>query len=974
MELLNCKRYMREYAAQHMENGIEWKEVMNNEVAEFACAVVDPARLERMIERHRQVFQARQIVPDLILGPPGFKLFLSMEMMGERVGYNTYGPQGQAIFNEGPRAAGVLRGDLVVFESRAFDIGIGGPAVLPLETPVTVGEAYPMTLGHRRGTDLNGGAREYETGQRDIFVYDNGGDDFFRVSFRKAFLYSGAFENSDHGTMPDRIYGEICKELNAEATAAESKEFHAAVFKEYRDSAALHDTMSGEEKPSRALPMFIAHDVIATRTSPGQYFVPRILGQLDINVANTSDFVDAARVAQAKYGDAKGVATALGDCLVADEKDQVAKEKAAGADGTRLNAKGDLFLAWDVASPAVTIAPQSAASFLFNAMPLAIGTEALVYAPIDAAAGTLGAPAANKLSAWLKRTQDAAGAAGADNAEFKAAIDTRRRVLTAAAEALGKAREANILTVRGDVQKAFDDNVTSRGDYKAGKSADSLEKDLKKVFDAAATARPATDAASSSTLFKFANNELAVNPYMTAAPVTEVDAAAASAIAPAFGAYEQALANMEERVLLHGDAHLFDSNAPLQWVAHVASTNQFSDVDVKATAAVAREYEKAHAELNASVLAAVPELATAADAAGHDDDGESAGGLQTYEEYVANMSAPTDVWAPTASSSSIDVGFGASSFMQQGVMYKAVPPVGAIPTVGADRMNRGAYLYRVSAAAKAKVPAKYLDTYLVLLRVKNTRDCWVKLMDLDIPVPINLMLWRLWIRNRMYTAVMMRSGLETGGTVFGSANFVLYGEGSTKTLEGHLTFNYASIVWNQKAVLHLPNIIPRRHLGGWGLGFVQSPQEIFEVDEDKRGSFVVSVCPITENVWNWPINFVTKREFIDPIRGTTTTYKDLVDLVGVQSSAAHNERLWGLDDSVQFSEAYDTYSRRYNKPNTVAYMGTHFVYAAATGKGMYRNGNGHLSGNRTGRGVKAVFDGSATMLPAQLPTMYEISY
>lgn len=941
LALLGCKNYYRQQSATNKPRGEEWHRVLINEVEDFACACTSAERLEKRIEEEREVFENDRIEPDLLLGPPGFKLFLSMEMMGQgaRTGYETVGPQGQRIFNEGPRAAGILRGNLVVFESRSFNDGTGGPAVRPLERPTTIGECYPMSFGYRRGEVLgSNSARRFATSQRDVLIYDLHADTYKRVSFQKAFLFTFAFENASQGYGPDAEFKRMAVEQNKEAKNANFKEQHDEEFQFYRERASIMDAMGGEEKMQRRLPMMIAHNV---KVGKQGYFVPTTLGQMDLDVINTSDFVQMAQsVYNREEEERNEVMKAIKDCSLKE-------------DGESYNQYIESLKLEESKSPSSVLNLNSNAALIFGALPLVHATETTVYAPIDSQAGTLGeAPADNRLAAWVAKVNSEAAASGADDTAFKSKMDERRKVLHGVARAFGAAKEINVLKAREGIAKAIESNVTRQGDYKSGRSFTTLIKDLKSVEDGAASAAPAADRAASSTLHKYVVNDMAVNPQASHI-VNELSAEQIAAIRPAYEAFARTNSEMEERLILHGNANLFDSRAPLVWVETVASQTAASDADLDKTRHVAEKFDGAHVKLHQAVQNTV--LATASGAV---DDTDR---RMTYGEYLARMGSPVDAWTGTSSATSYDNGL--NSFLSSASIPKSSQYTDGQSVFG-EALNTGANEYRKGNFAMAKVPAHLKDIYKMLLDVPNNRRCWEMLMALNVHVPANVNLWRLWIRNRMQTVIMMRSGLETMGTTYGHANMVVSGEGATKTLEAHLTFQFGSIVWGPKGVRHLNNVLPRNHLGGWNCEFIESPSEIFDIAEEDRGSLIATIAPITENCYQWPLNFVPKQTYIDSARGSAAAYKDKVKLYGEHSSAAFYEKLWQLEDSVKFSEMYDTYSTQYKKPNTIAYQGNYFQYSPATGgMDVFRRGNGHVGGKKAGPGCRAVYQGKATMFP-----------
>jgi hypothetical protein len=628
------------------------------------------------------------------------------------------------------------------------------------------------------------------------------------------------------------------------------------------------------------------------------------------------------------------------------------------------------YVPYSLNSPATVLNLNSPAALLFGALPLSTQTETLLYSPIDATTKKLSvAPANNKLAAWLANVHKTASASGKEDAQHKNALQERMKLISKCASAFSKMSPSNAMSIRENLVKVLDDNIASSGAYKEGKSYASLEKDLGDAVVAASGAAAHPNQAASAVLYA-QKSETSVNPFGENIPVVELSDAHIEAVQPAFDKYLEVAGPMEDRLLLHGNAEFFNANAPLEWVKGIEAGNKATAAQLKHTKAVAESFDAAHKNLVKAVSENILDAGAAADEDG--DEFAEPGAAQIMSDSRNYMTSLTAAESDHIQSSQGDF-IGAADFYHpdgEQNLYAGARPV-RVPS-SAVVLNRGAYAYRQSksAAGSAAVPSELRDIYNLLLNIKNTRECWMMLIDANIHVPINLILWRLWIRIRMYTVIMLRTGVETGVSAYGHSNFVVCGEGGTKTIEAHLTFSFGSICWNEKGVIHLPNVIPRGYMGGWNNQFIESRREIHSIAEEDRGSIIVTAIPITENTHRYPLNFVPKQRTINTVNATSSEYKDKVALYGTYSSAAFYEALWDLKDSVAFSEAYDQFATQYRIPNTIAYQGKSFDYSPATGGfSVKRSGNGHLSGNRTGRGCTSTWEGNSTMFPDQ--TVYE---
>lgn len=976
LELLNCKSYNKEFAAQRIERGLEWKKVMMNECDDFAAACVDPNRFERIIERNREVFSRRRVQPDCILAPPGTKLFISMVSHGARAMFQTFGPDGTEMFVEGPPAAGIIRGDLVLFEGREYDVNSSGPAILPLQRDATVGEAYVMSIGSRRSQPMSG-ENAYRTAHRDLYIFDASAGEYKKVSFAKAFLHSGAFMTADGAFAPDPRFAVMAEKMTA---ALSTNVDIQQELQSYAGTEAYQDTILGDEASKRAIPLMISHDPEA-----GNYFVPRVLGQFDVDVINTSDIRQMAETIYEKSKESEDVKKVLDGILA---KCSVANDNVGGVDAASKNAfaaafpdakkrekeqqrlglkKDAVFSPYSVNSLASPIQLKSPAAFLWGSVPLGVATESLLYSPINVQTGKLEpAPKNNRVAKWLEVVHKSAAASGKEDPAFRAATSERMQIFAKVSTLTAGMTPANAMSVREAMQRAFESNVAPDGTYKEGKSLASLEKDLTDAGGSSQKDRTFAvhENVAASAVLSVYKSDYAINPFAStsSAPVT-LNAKQMEAVNGPFNNFTGAKDKIEERVILHGMADKFDAENPSAWLEEVEKASrgdQAAKAALKATKSAVESFERTHRELAAAISQHV--LGSEATRNEEDDAHVNSALFDRYGNFAqAEEAAQT-----------IDSG----DFFAAGDFYR--PDRAALGKIGTkavapSTLIRGAMAYRQAQATSGAVPAYLVSIYNKLLLFQNRRDCWQMLINADIHVPFNLILWRLWIRHSMYTCVMMKSGLEMGGTIVGQVNYAVAAEVTTKTLEGHVTFNHASIVWNDRLVLHMPNVIPRGYRGGWNNVFIESREEIFNTGDEDRGSLLVTLIPVTENSFQFPLNFVPKQRVMNSTNGTTTEYKDKVRLYGTYSSADFYEALWGLKDSVAFSEAYDTFSTKYTIQNTIAYEGKSWSYSPADRYfSVAHEGTGHLSGNRTGRGCMQTWEGNATMFPDQSKITYRL--
>lgn len=286
-----------------------------------------------------------------------------------------------------------------------------------------------------------------------------------------------------------------------------------------------------------------------------------------------------------------------------------------------------------------------------------------------------------------------------------------------------------------------------------------------------------------------------------------------------------------------------------------------------------------------------------------------------------------------------------------------------------DAIMRGAFASRWAKAQAIVNPAVRLAVS-VALTLPNTRATWTALVDKDVHVPVNIILWRLWIENSMYTAIMMKSGYETGASFYGSSNFAIGSDVTSKMLLGNFTYYSKAMVYTEKNVIHLNNIKPSAHRGGWNLRFIKSKDEIDgNTLPENRGSLIATAMEITANRFQTPISFVRTDTY------NTSRHPSMAPAAEAAANALPNKahssadyyaKFWGINPAPYTYMHEQNYFDLEKPPNVVAYRGKHFLYNRQSK--MYNRfvaGNGHLSGARTGPGARAVWNNQMKKFPEQ---------
>jgi hypothetical protein len=275
-------------------------------------------------------------------------------------------------------------------------------------------------------------------------------------------------------------------------------------------------------------------------------------------------------------------------------------------------------------------------------------------------------------------------------------------------------------------------------------------------------------------------------------------------------------------------------------------------------------------------------------------------------------------------------------------------------TVASEAMMHQNVRYRFAKAHALRDPLLKV-AMLALLHTNNDYVSWREMIQADVPVPINFIVWRLWIEGEYNTCILMQSGIETGANVLGHTNLVFSNTSADKMMHGHFTYHQATMIWNQQFVHHLVDVMPTGYIAGWDTDFITSVQEL---GEDDRGSVIVTPIPVTEHTLGRKICFIrtSNQRFVPSVTNRPKQQTAVDD----HSGAAFAELTFGLsEDKVARSNTGQTWNDSAVRLNVMAYKGTCFTYnppdeyfSAKT------HGLGHLGGNRTGPGVRNVFLGA----------------
>lgn len=251
----------------------------------------------------------------------------------------------------------------------------------------------------------------------------------------------------------------------------------------------------------------------------------------------------------------------------------------------------------------------------------------------------------------------------------------------------------------------------------------------------------------------------------------------------------------------------------------------------------------------------------------------------------------------------------------------------------------------------------------------DKKEHWLRLINQNVHVPINLMLWRLNIACEMGSFVVLKSGLATGANFFGHANFQLGNDATNKTFFGHFTFCSKASVHHPNNVVILENVKPIRYLGGSNTGFITRGEQLKKRSLN-GASIVVTAMPIRETHFPRVMTITEKFPFSDAkiqlVDVSSYTGGIWLSTSGYYNHVYRFDEINGLSMDLSSSNFVDFN----DKPNMVALQGLQINYNVKKGThDMIVEGQGHRGTRGSLPGAEKVWNG----LDLHFPTLDFVS-
>jgi len=270
-------------------------------------------------------------------------------------------------------------------------------------------------------------------------------------------------------------------------------------------------------------------------------------------------------------------------------------------------------------------------------------------------------------------------------------------------------------------------------------------------------------------------------------------------------------------------------------------------------------------------------------------------------------------------------------------------------------ISRPALRKRWQEANTITDPLVQLFVYSILITPADDGNQWMKFEKNHVPVPVNILLWRLFIEHDMSSMILMKSGFETGATLHGNSGFSLGADTLTNTWHAHYTTYMKAMVWRSQNIHIVENIKPEKYRGGSNDKFIKKAGELRITGENNpredRASIIATAVSIKEGPPSMVMGF---KGLLD-----VPTYNDRVDpvLQNTYSTSPYYRKVWPLDNRNMGVYGMDDFTKRAGRPMFNAYQGMQASYNATDKRcSVWTYGQGHRGHNQY-PGARKIWNG-----------------
>lgn len=280
--------------------------------------------------------------------------------------------------------------------------------------------------------------------------------------------------------------------------------------------------------------------------------------------------------------------------------------------------------------------------------------------------------------------------------------------------------------------------------------------------------------------------------------------------------------------------------------------------------------------------------------------------------------------------------------------------------------------YRWSMANKQDELTRLAMLYIMMMRADDYMS-QVALIDANVTLPYNFLIWRLHITISMYSLIVMVPGRETGVNIIGDRNFAMQEQVVDKIAVGHLTFYHKCIIWKPQNVDHLLDIYPQKVRCGWDMTWVEKAEDINSNPKKDRGSCISWIMPVAEPINKAAVSFIGGS--VNRMQPLTTNLPD-TSLASILTMAPfYADKVWKIDRSkTTYTGEFATFKKSRKVLNVVAYAGKYIAWDKSQKVwNLKTQGTGHLRGVKSGPLTKEIWGGQSTKLFPQAITTQSLN-
>jgi hypothetical protein len=292
--LLNCNTFEKKLEMQFGKLRVSLAQIIDNECSWYACLAKNDKGWDWMIEQGKATLNRNGIEPDTLIVSPDILVYLGM-VDANKATFKEGGPQAIEQYKSNPFFITSHRG-LDIVKSRFWTTDPQAREKTdPLVRPEMSGE-YTMMCWDKRGNRLT----HYESNLRDIGMYDEPRDDWFKVQFAEA------LENTQMWSAKDKTWdSRVFEWFNDYNEDSDKQVDPKTLLRNYQDKNRLQEGGAlrrlKEQFVNKTLPLSIA---TINRRKDGELYwaAAKYFGQMLSEFITIEDFVQVAESITLKLG------------------------------------------------------------------------------------------------------------------------------------------------------------------------------------------------------------------------------------------------------------------------------------------------------------------------------------------------------------------------------------------------------------------------------------------------------------------------------------------------------------------------------------------------------------------------------------------------------------------------------------------------------------------------------------------------